>query len=96
MKREDIIKELNLYLEEGTNYTISFDAVKSILDILENQSDDTIEVVTDCYNYIWFNCRNCHSHLKANRKEVNFKFDKGYMKAEVKCPCCSINNIITK
>ena len=95
MKREDIIKELNSYLED-TDYIISFNAVKSILDILENKSNNGVEVVTDYYNYIWFNCRNCHSHLKASRKEVDFKFDKGYMKAQVKCPCCSTNNTITK
>ena len=96
MKRESIIKELNSYLEEGTNYTISFDTVRSILDILENQSGNAVEVVTECHNYIWFNCSHCNSQLKVSRKEVDFKFDNGYMKAEVKCPCCNTSNNITK
>lgn len=92
MKIEDAVKELETYLDEGTNHTISFEAIKTVLKNIKGTKDYVI--MKDKYTYKYFSCNNCHSEVGVSKSSLNYSYDKGYMVSDVSCPCCgSINRV---
>ena len=94
MKIEDAVKELETYLEEGTNHTISFEAVKAVLNNIKGTQDYI--VVKDRYNYKYFSCHNCHSEVGVSKTSLSYYYEKGYVLSDISCPCCGSINRVNK
>lgn len=53
-----------------------------------------IEIIKDKHNYRFITCTNCHSELKIKKDGIKYNYKKGYMVANIICPCCNKNFII--